>query len=371
MSGFSRVVFWAFAAVAMMLIASSLALLAIGRTASWPVALVGMVCAAALEMFWIRVGSVRHRTPVISMPVLVLPALALAITPEAAVGLIALGVSVIILVRTADLAVALYSAGLAGAGSIVSAVLVRGLVATGSPTFIAWGIACAGYVVFIIVVEVLRRRFAKARLDLGGKFMLSPSRTSTSLVGAALVGSIAAHWTENGLPFIDENSVPLNAIVVLLGVIAAAAALKLPVRIVTMRRRLNGLIAGTSALRSTNRLARRNSQTVKTAPFSDEEAAARLGRKLCRVVADTIGAESVTVRDEPPEADEIGAPVSLSLGKPQFVVARRDVMDGAFSVDDRHAMGALAHTADDEAQERLDFGGLTMRANTDPLTGLP
>ena len=369
----SRVAIFVIAAIALASVSLGLALLITGPTVNWSIALIGIVCAAALEVCWIRVGSVRHRIPVISLPVLALPAL-LPVVPEAvAIGVIALGVMSIILVRTLEVRVALYSAGLATTGAVLSLGVSLLLREADVSEITAMGIACGVYAAFIIVVEVVRIRLTKGKPDLEGHRMLSLSRIALSVVGAAGVGAGVSSCSEIGVPFINDGGGGnvMNAIVVLLALTAAAVGVKLPVQMITMRRRLKGLIAGSSALSASNRNAKKHLATNSRTAVTDAEAAKRLGRKLCRVVADTIGVESVEVRNSPPRPGEIGVPVSLTKGIRQYVVAKRDAMDGAFTIDDRRCLIALARTADIVAEGRHNIGGLTLRAKTDSLTLLP
>ena len=361
----SRVAIFVIGALALVSIALALASLILGPVVNWSIALIGVICVAALEVCWIRVGSVRHRIPVISLPVLALPAL-LPVLPEVtAIGVIALGVMSIILVRTLEVEVALYSSGLAVTGTVLSygvSVLLR---TAGVHGVTALGIACGVYATFIIVVEVVRIRLTKGRPLLDGKGMLSLTRTALAVVGAGLVGAAVSSWSEIGVPLINdsgEGSI-MNVIVVLLALTAVAVGVKLPVQMLMTRRRLNGLIAGSSALSASNRGEKKRNVAGGRTSVTDADAAARLGRKLCRVVAETIGVEAVEVRDAPPGPREIGVPVSLTKGVRQYIVARRDAMDGAFTIDDRRCLVALARTADIVAEGRHNIGGQIGRAH--------
>ena len=119
-SRLSRVAIVVIAAIAMMSVSLGIAHLILGPKVNWSIAIVGIVCAAALEVCWIRVGSVRHRIPVISLPVLALPALLPVVPESVAIGVIAFGVMSIILLRTLEVRVALYSSGLAVVGTALS-----------------------------------------------------------------------------------------------------------------------------------------------------------------------------------------------------------------------------------------------------------
>ena len=366
-----RLAFVVFAAIGVVLIVGSIALLIIGPADRWPVAVFGVLCAAALEVTRLRVGTVPHRTPAISLPILALPALAPFVPQEAAIGVIALGVLLMLLIRTRRTSVALYGAGLAGAGGAVSAVLFPWLRSARLPFLLAVAIAVGGYVVFVVIIEALRIRFTKAPLDLGGRLVVSPVRVAAAVLGCAALSVVASLWSDYGLPFMRDRSAALDAIVVLLSLTVVAAGINLAVRSVVMTRRLTGLITGTSALNSINRVARGKPGVLNPDGTADTDVATDVAEMLCCAVADTIGVESVTVREQPAGPGEISVPVTLTIGLRQFVVARRDAMDGAFTVDDRSALEALGHIADLVVESRRKIGGLTIRANTDPLTGLP
>jgi len=360
------------ATIGVLLIGIAFAMLVLGPLSAWPVALAGVMCAAALELGRMRMGTVPHRTPVINLPVLALPALAPAVPDSVAVGVITLGVLLMILARSRRLPVALYGAGLAGSGGVLAVALFHWLDQAGIPALLAVATACAAYVVFVVVVEIARLRFTTQPLDLGGHSVVSPIRVAGAAVGCAVLGVLAAVLSATGLPLIDDTSEALNAIVVLLALTVLAGAAKIVIRSVIMRRRLTGLIAGASALSASNNFDEAGAVLSASATaLAETDAAADVAALLCRSVAATIGVESVTVRDQPAGPGEIGQPVTLQGDHTQFIVARRDPMSGAFSIDDRSALEALAHTANMVVKSRRNVGGLAVRANTDPLTGLP
>ncbi|MEO6201388.1 MAG: EAL domain-containing protein [Cryobacterium sp.] len=374
-----RLAFLLLASTAVILILGSVILLIAGPASRWPVALFGVVCAAGLEIGRIRMGTVPYRTPVINLPIVALPALSPFIPAQTAIGIVALGVLLMILARTHRLPVALYGAGLAGAGAILTVALYGWLLLAGAPVLLAVAAGCAAYVVFVVSVEIMRLRFVTAPLDLGGRGVVSPVRVAMAALASGLLGVLAAVLSTTGLPYIDGGSRALNVIVVLLGLTMLAGVAKIVIRGVIARRRLTGMIAGASELSAGASASSSSSTGVSDkagllgGPSPTESDDARhVSELLCRSVADTIGVESVTVRDQPASAPgEISVPVSLRGKVTEHVVARRDPMSGAFTADDRSALQALAHTASVVVKSRRNLGGLTLRANTDPLTGLP
>ncbi|TFC47173.1 EAL domain-containing protein [Cryobacterium sp. TMT1-21] len=356
-----RAAFVLFAGIALASIATSLALLVGAPAEHWLIAAAGVLCAAVLELTWVRVGAVEHRSPVISLPMLALPALAPTLSAEAAIGLISLGVLLAILIEAGRASVAFYSAGLQGAGGIVSALIYAGLTGAGLPVLPAVAAASVGYVAFVVLVEVLRHRLANSPVERGGRPLLSPVRLAVTLVGCALISVIARVWTVEGVPVMVVVGTTLEAARVLVALVIVATIVKVSTTVSVMRRRLAGMVSGASAL--------------STDPGADAQsgATATIVEVLRQAVEETIGAESVSVRAEPARPGEISMALPLGAvpGKDMYIVARRDPMDGAFTGNDRRALQALATTAGMVVKARANIAGLTLRANTDPLTSLP
>ena len=402
--GVKRLAFLAFAGIGLALIATSFVLLLDDPSDSWLIAGVGVVCAATLELTWVRVGAVAHRSPMISLPVLALPALAPTLSLPVSAGLIALGVLLAILIESGRASVALYSAGLQGAGALVAIGLFTWFGAGGLPILAGVAAASVGYIFFIIATEVLRQRFVAGPLGRGsGGRPLSPLRVLLVLVGTVVVTVTAAHWSVVGLPFLVEVTNTLDAVIVLFTLMIVASVVKVFTVLAVMRYRLAGLVAATSALAAdpaTGPSGRVNPTSPATtgigatsgtaitsaadntypatsaadaAPEPEPGSPAAVTDLLRRVVADAIGAESVIVRSEPAQPGEISMllPLAGAIGPDQYIVARRDAMDGAFTGNDRRALQALATTAEMVVRARRNIAGLTLRANTDPLTSLP
>ncbi|WP_134492090.1 putative bifunctional diguanylate cyclase/phosphodiesterase [Cryobacterium tagatosivorans] len=366
-----RIAFAVFAVLALVLVIRSITLLLLGPTEFWVIGLLGVFCAAALELTWVRVGTVPHRTPVVSLPILALPALAPAIPASAGgMGLVVLGVALALLVESRRVTVALYSAGLVAAGCIATVLFSAGMLAVGLPKLLAIAIGAGGYVVFVVAVESLRQRLTRPPVDLGGRRALAPVRFMVAIVGCGALASGLAYWSDNHVPII--NSASEATIVVLLGLAVAAVGVKAANSRSAMRRRLRGLVAGGTMLIAGNRAATAALAAARL-PGAGETApdAVDIPDILCRAVEETVGVESVSVRTRPPEPGELGVAVNLVAGQSHFVVAVRDPMDGAFTEDDRVSLETLAFTAEAVDETRVSIGGLTVRANTDPLTGLP
>jgi diguanylate cyclase (GGDEF)-like protein len=358
-SGVVRLAFALFAGVALILVFVSLALLIAGPGDRWPVAVVGVLAAAVLEISWLRVGSVPHRSPVISVPSLALPVLAAVLPLETAIGLVVLGVLLGLLWESRRASVALYSAGLVGSASLVSVLLFLGLRQVGAPESLAVAGGAVAYVASVIGVELLRRRFSKPPVDLGGRPSLSALRVTVVMLVTVVLAVVGALWSAEGVPFLARQNPARTAGAVLLLLVLAAAWVKAETAVVVMRRRLAGLVAAASALSANH-----------TAP-GQTDAAADVPEVLCRAVADTIGVESVELRETPAGPGQISMPVTLSAGSTSYVVATRDAMDGSFTRNDRSSLEALALTAETVVQARRNIAGLARRANIDPLTGLP
>ena len=367
LAGVTRPIFVVFALLGLSLIVLSAVALIESPGYQWRIAIIGVLCAAVLEIPRLRVGSVAHRTPVITLPVIGMLALEIVIPLAVAVGVAVFGVLVVELLRTRRVFVSLYRAGLTGAGGLCAALVYIGLEAASVPGMLASASAAVAYVAFVITAETLRMRYATAMYDRGGRGVLSVPRVLIVMIGYAAFAAGIIEWNEM---FSTGISGELALFVVFLALSMVVALEKLLIRTAIMRQRLLGMIAGVAAL---------NASTFATSPrretpsdgASGTEAACDLTEMLCRAVSDTVGVESITVRDRPAQRGEIGVAVSLTAGSVQHLVARRDPMDREFSIDDERALRALAHTADVVARAQTDIDSLIVRANTDPLTELP
>ena len=357
--------------------ANALARLVIGPAAYWPIVLVGLVCVAALEFSCVSLVRKPRRTPTMSLPIIALPALAPAVPPMTAVGVIALGVFLIMLMRTTRTEVALYGSGLAGVGATVSVVIFAALTgsfsgaAGGLHGLVAAPIACVGYFVVVLALEVLRLRLTKATPIRVTLRSLWPVRIVAVVVASVVLSFFAALWSDHGLPFVYSGNDALNTIIVLLVLTVMASGMKLWTRNRVMQGRLNGLISGARALTELGKYARPVGTAPKAQSVAAYESTRDIADLLCETVVDTIGVETIGVRAAPPGRSEIGAAVVLGDDVTRYVVAHRDPMDIGFNADDRRALSALASTASAVVKARRNIGGLTERANTDPLTGLP
>jgi diguanylate cyclase (GGDEF)-like protein len=348
----------AFAAVAILMIAVAVASLVAAPPEHWSLAAVGVLSAGVLELTWLRLGRAAHRSPMVALPVLALPALATLLPLETAIGVIALGVLVAVLLEAGRVTVALYSAGLQVVGGLLAAILVTWFGMLGLPGLAAVAVASVCYVGFVLVVEILRKALIDPPVDRRGHPMLSPLRLSATVVGAAVTAVLAAYWSAEGPPFLVQVSTTVNTLEVLSGIVIVAAVVKVSSVVTDMRRRLAGLVAGAGVL----------SAGVETGTRSGAE----IARVLCHTVDDSVGGEAVVVRAEPARPGEISLPLSFAAdGAVRHIVVSRDAMDGAFTGNDRRALDALVTTAEMVVKAGQNVAGLTLRANTDPLTGLP
>jgi diguanylate cyclase (GGDEF)-like protein len=370
-AGVRRLGFVVFAALAIILMANSVALLVIGPLSHWPVALAGVLCVAMLELACVSLVRTPRRTPALSLPVIALPALAPALSNEIVVGIIALGVFLIMLVRTGRIVIALYGGGLAGTGAAVSVGICTWLTTSGAPSLVAWPMAALGFMVFVVAVEIVRIRFTKSSPIGVTLRSLWPLRVVVVAAAGVAMSFVAALWSHGGLPSVYSSDDVRNEIIVLLAITVVGGGAKLAIRNRVMQRRLNGLISGTNALSELGKYARPVGTAATATAVAACNSSADITETLCEVVASTVGAEAVSVRGTPPRAREIGAELAIDDDQTRYVVAYRDPIDLSFTVDDRNAIAALAHTANVVINARRNIGGLTERANTDPLTGLP
>jgi diguanylate cyclase (GGDEF)-like protein len=327
-------------------------------------ALGSVLAAAVLDMLRPRLGPVRHLSPVIGLPVIVIPAVERMFAIPTAVGLICLGVFGMMWLLTGRAEVGAYAAGVAAGGGTAYMALHAGLSALDAGPALAAGAGGLGYVLTVIAVEALRRRYDRPAPRVGSTPGYSAVRVIVIALAVAMIcalillrAQLFADLGVNTFPLV-ANLVPL----ILLGTVAA-----LIIRAAAMRRRLAGVVDGVNRL---NAPSHEQSSSECNADIA-AGLGADLGAALLTAVAESVGVESARVRDTPAGPGEIDAPLAVSALGGQYVVARRDVMDVPFTSDDRRALAALARTAEMVFTSRESIGGLTVRANTDPLTGLP
>ncbi|MDJ0350028.1 EAL domain-containing protein [Cryobacterium sp. PH29-G1] len=351
-----RVSFGVFGVLGLVFIVGSIGVIAADPSTRAPAVLAGLLCVMALEIAWIRVGSVAHRSPAMSLPVLVVPALTPVLPDQAIIGVIMLGVFMALLAESRRLDVSVYSAGLAGTASLFYILIewLLTLVAVGPVP--AAGVASAGYVMFVLAVEVLRMRLIDAPSDRGGRPLISPLRLSLLIFVLATLAMASVYWADAGLPTPGIGRTALQtAGGTLLGSLVVALVAIVARTVLHMRRRLSGLVLGSSILSATR----------------SGDSTADVAESLCEAVSVAVGVQSVALQAEPAATGQIGTRISFTDDDARFVVARRDLMDGAFTRVDRRAFEALAATAELVMQARRNLDGITARANTDALTGLP
>jgi len=321
------------------------------------IAAIGVGCIIALESYRFWVGGPPYRSLSFTLPVIALPILSPMLGDPAAVGVLAIGTVVRVLARTHRWSMAAYASGLVGIGATIYLMVHHALRDADVVQVIAVLIAAVAFVVTVLIVETGRRMSTAAPWAFDAWLPSDPTRFVTTLASAAALTALVALWNDPSLPYFEESVQPRNALVILLLLTVITIAAKASVRLYDMRRRFNGLIRGTAALN-----AKSFSRTADSESFAD---------LLRRAVSEAVGAETVTVRSHPGAPSDIAAAVTLVEGQVLFIVAHRDGMDVAFGRDDQLALNALAHTTDVVVQTRHDIGGLTLRATTDPLTGLP
>ncbi|PXA69971.1 putative bifunctional diguanylate cyclase/phosphodiesterase [Cryobacterium arcticum] len=362
-----RLVFGVFTLLALALIVGAVIDFTVDHLAQWPIAVFGVLCAGLLDVPRLRLGSVPHRTPMVSLPIVVVLALEPVFPPIVALGLTCLGVLLVGLMRTRRPEVALYAAGMVGMGGLVSIGVLVTLEPFGLPVFLLTAVVTLGYLLTVMLIEGIRRYVDRSDAERGAESAYSLPRVALVFVSYAVLCALISEWSH---PFVDvrNSSIAAAATLVPLAVIGAWAILILRAR--AMRRRLAGVVAGVIELNATNHYTKSGGE-VSPITIAPANTSADLATVLLSAVSATVGVESASIRSEPAGRGEIDAPLAISVLGGQYLVARRDVMDFPFTTDDRRALEALAHTADVVFTARESIGGLTIRANTDPLTGLP
>jgi diguanylate cyclase (GGDEF)-like protein len=363
----SRVAFAMFAATAGYFIVAAVVTVGVGSSVEhWLIALAAAGAAGLLDVPRWRLGGVPHLSPAIGLPIVVALAVEPVFAAPTAVGLICLGVLVSVWIRAGRPEVALYAAGLTGVGGVAFIALHSVLHALDAATPVVAAGSALGYVAAVIVLEALRHRFDRPR-STHTEPVYSTARVLLIAAGFAGVCALISVWTH---PYVDKGTDLRAVAATLLPLVVVGICAMLGIRASAMRRRLAGVVDGVTRLNATDQYAKTGGQT---SPISITEAntTADLAAALLHAVSHTIGVETTGIRHNPASRGEIDAPLAISAGDDQYLVARRDVMDYAFTSDDRRALLALAHSAGMVYAARENIGGLTIRANTDPLTGLP
>ena len=360
-----RFVLGVFAVVALGLILAGVGAVVMGHGVHWPLAVAGVLCAGLLDMSRLRLGSVPHQTPVISLPIVVVLALEPVFSPVSALGLACLGVLLFALLRTRCIEVALYASGLVGSAGLVLVGIRLAIEPLHLPLFLVTVVGVLGYLLTVLVIEAVRHHASEPRPNFDYSYYAP--RVACLVSCYAVFCAVTAVWAHT---ITDARNPVLAAVGSLLPLALIAAGAILLFRTQAMRDRLAGVVAGVIALNATNHFSTTGGQ-VTPITIAPADISSDLAEVLLTAVRDTIGVEAVSIRSEPAGRGEIDAPLTISAGDGQYVVASRDVMDVPFTADDRRALTALAHSADLVFTARESIGGLTIRANTDPLTGLP
>ncbi|WEO77953.1 hypothetical protein BJQ94_02620 [Cryobacterium sp. SO2] len=242
-----RLVFGIFAVIAAVLIVRAVIAFGAASPQLWLIATVGVLCAGLLDMPRFRLGRLPHQTPVISLPIVVMLALAPAFTPWTALGLTCLGVLAFVLVRSRRPEIALFASGVVGVGGIAAIGVQTALQAAGLPLAVVVAGAALGYQVTVIVIEGLRRHF-----DKHGEITDAPysvPRVLVIVLGYALLCGSIAVWPH---PFIEMRTSTIEVAATLLPLAVVGTGAILIIRAMAMRRRLAGVVAGVIDLNATN-----------------------------------------------------------------------------------------------------------------------
>jgi diguanylate cyclase (GGDEF)-like protein len=351
-----------FAAFFFVVVARAFVLLLVDEPGHLPVVAAGLICVGAVESCRFSIGRFPDRSPMVTVPFLAVPALAHGVSLSVAFGVVAVGVLAFSLLRRQSVVMAVYSAGLAAAGCVAAGVVYTAVTAFTLPAMVASPVAGCAYAGFVIAVELLRLRLTNPH---AGR-RLSPRWLGLLLLAVVVVCVMTVFWRDSGMPLINGTAA-LQTVLILLMLSLVAVAVKLLIRNTMMSRRQNGLVAGAISLSGRGS----SDPAAETLDASESRAVARVSAQLCAVAAVAIGVESIGIQDAPPRRGQIGVPVAIDDNRTQYVVASRDPMDVSFEADDRTALTSLAHNADIVIAAIRNIGGLTLRANTDPLTGLP
>jgi hypothetical protein len=148
----NRVAFVVLAATALAFVGVALVdVVSVGDGILLIAALGAVVAAAVLDTLRLRLGPVRHLSPVIGLPVIVIPAVEPMFAVPTAVGLICLGVFGVMWLMTGRAEVAAYAAGITAGGGAAYFALHSGLSALDAGPALAAGAGGLGYVLTVWV----------------------------------------------------------------------------------------------------------------------------------------------------------------------------------------------------------------------------
>jgi diguanylate cyclase (GGDEF)-like protein len=350
LSVFDRIAITSFVVLALGVVAYAVYGLVATPPRSWTLELViilGCVMSAQLRLPVGRIGGL----PMVGVAVtlLAIPRPASEYVLSAAIWSLGILISQTIVLRS--IIAGLYVVGITCGGALAFVWVHNELSQAGAWPFASYIAASASYLLILLTIEF---GLAHGRWGLdqrGGISALSPAR----LLGVVLLVAIGSTL----MNFVDSVAIPWLE--------GDPDARLTPVVIL-----LTATVFLMSAQRTRFRMVHRRFRGVVDAAIELPWATDAGLRKALEVRAMMVlQAGETEVRDEPPAAGEIGAPVQLESGVEEYIVASRRL--GAFPMgrEEEQALSALAHMASEAARIQHDVDSLERRANSDPLTGLP
>ncbi|GGF12566.1 putative bifunctional diguanylate cyclase/phosphodiesterase [Subtercola lobariae] len=254
-----------------------------------------------------------------------------------------------------DIIVSVYATGIASLGAVGWCLVMTATASSSGsigvlPLLMPF-VATAVYLAVILAVEFARQ---------GGRWGPDGRRGVSELSLRRLLGilvviaglAIAISFTYVGVyPLLleaDQNHHGAGILIVVAGAIFALARVR---QLRGIQRRLKGL-----------------TDAALTLPWNQGD---DLGAILSQRVQTAVSADAITIRQAAPGSNEIGYPVRLAPDAEAYVVATRELSGIPFTREDERVLEALAHLATEAARVTEDMADLTLRANSDSLTGLP
>ncbi|QBE47636.1 EAL domain-containing protein [Leucobacter triazinivorans] len=339
-----------FAAIALGVIGTGWFLLIRSEPASWTHVIATIAGVVICAPFAIHVGR-SAGYPLVGVGVVIL---AIPPVPESAVlgvSVWALGVAISLLVLRRSPLHALSVTGTSIVGAFAFVAVHGALSALGVwqlPAFVA---AAAAYYLLFLLGECARQ-WPRSTPDHGFSLSsISFPRVALVVLGIGVIATLMNYVNSSLIPWFEHNPAASRRSFVVLLTASLLYVLAQRQRYTAIEHRLNALI----------------------------DAAVELPRETGRGIADAlqerardiVRANAVELREAPPEAHEIGAPVSLESGDQRHLVAERKIGGGPFTREDQHALVTLAHVASEAARVQSEVDVLERRANSDTLTGLP
>lgn len=316
---------------------------------SWLLAGFAAAGFAAAGLFRLPISR-QAELPMLGLAIALLAASDLILRPGLLIGLYTLGIYFSYLYLMRRPVVSLYPSGLGALGAFSYVLVYRALI-DGPGGVLAMPLASAAYLLVVLTVEWAR---ARGRWNGDGRVGIASLSLPRLAWVWALTTGISVLLYVGKMALVNTHFSNPRAVITVLLIVAAAMVLVLLAvreRLMSVVRRLEALVEASLAL-----------------PWEEKGQVDALVRGFAQDAANAVATE---IRSTPPGRSEIGAPITLSAGREDYLVVRRSPAATGFVEGDQRVVDALAHIGSEVARTKESVEGLRLRASTDSLTGLP